>query len=342
MMSVDLTKTNYSSDLVEAIVFTNKAIKKIGRWKDLATFESRALLRFEEIMRTSREAIELIIEKAKEPRNLHLMPLEVSTIEDDSLRQIFLAYRWPSFVKETADLAIQIQDSDIESFGSEHLTPLASAFMDLYQELDRHGFYHTRGRSIHFWSGEAAYKKAVQRTSQRTSLDDNSVLSGDIVHEIFKAYEILETEEGLISPLCQGHRLLKLYASSFAVQATGDVVYYTSNDGQNKTQRSLTVGNYFWEAELPVLQRLYKRGIVTSISVLWLDGEVWRPLDFHSPCEGGRLRLYRRDASIPRLAISLNCLRTIAYHWGLYTLLKRYLLNKKTCNLVRSLIVALR
>jgi hypothetical protein len=286
--------------------------------------QNQVLANFQEAAISRLEMVKLEVENFEtyQPQRI---PHGVDLQHEKALRTTFLETHWDGFVEKMARISVDVTDADIDSIGCEKISETAQRFFSLYERANSYGFFHARGRCINFWSGEKAAKEAEANALAGRSLNDESLFSSVLFFRLFDDVVELEKQKG---QFLIRDKVLRLYAATFASQAKGEVMCYCSNDSQTERQKSLIVGNHFWLAELPVLQRLRKRGVVTKISIAFPRGKTWQQVDLNNPQKSGNLHLYRRSQgelspwSLPRPSLTLKCVRKVITSIRLYTYFK--------------------
>lgn len=245
------------------------------------------------------ETIRLIREGLFDDRRLP--PGEKRDVASLKMRT-FLENGWENFAKKAAQVTSALTPADLELFGSSRDNERVQAFMSLFTTLDSNGFFDVRGRPICFWSGNSG--QLNKNSLSNPGLPDGDILAYRALYFLFQEVIVKEKEQG--QHLLQG-LLMEAFASAFASHAKGKIHYFSGNDGTG-TSKSITVGNYFWRAELPVIQRLRQRGIVESISLHYSDKDLpagdWgkiQTVDFNDPQRCGKFLLFRLKAYSPPL-----------------------------------------
>ena len=141
-----------------------------------------------------------------------------------------------------------------------------------------------------FWSGQFAKDAAIGLVFPRTNgaCTDVNIPTFSFLFSLVKILNKLSKgpeDPNVIFTLC----------ATLASHATGIVDVYVSSD-KNSERTGIKCGNYFWNVELPVLQRLKETGRVTKIMLNRYNEELktWLPpIDLNSP-QINKLPLYRQ------------------------------------------------
>jgi Ankyrin repeats (3 copies) len=168
-------------------------------------------------------------------------------IEDDK--------KLEQLIQEFLDISQVFTQKDLESLGSSHETENAKRYKKFYADLEQNGFYGTLGRKLNFWSGWHSLEMASSRPDEICSF---KVPASQVMFQLF---DVLENNKIKVSLACN-MGLAKLYA----LGARGDVNVYIAS-GKPTEISGVKIGNYFWEAELPLLQHKRKTGEVDSIRI---------------------------------------------------------------------------
>lgn len=184
-----------------------------------------------------------------------------------------------------------LQQEDIQSLRSYPSTPKAQEFVSLFKFLEEKGFpsYQDIDRPVIFWSGKVAMDFsfcAKDKVSIRHFLSTHFMNA--LCHEMLlefpdKKQEIYFFYFGISS----------IY-SSFS---SGSVDVYISSDKVSEPP-GLHAGNFFWEAELPMINILFHNGIVQDIKFHFYDEKTrtWNsPVSFFSK-QGENILVRRRHA----------------------------------------------
>lgn len=164
------------------------------------------------------------------------------------------------FFKLATETIAELTDEDIPTLVSDNPSPTAKKVCQLFQMLKKYGFVDVDNRPFAFWSGKAA--RAILEYPDRILIDTRIPLycgMMTLLESIPQDYTSLRI------------RFMNVIFAHLACQAKGDVKIFVSNpEGQ---KRHLVHGKYFWNAELPTLQVLKQKGMVTSIHFHFLDLE---------------------------------------------------------------------
>lgn len=184
-----------------------------------------------------------------------------------------------------------LHQEDIESLRSQQSTPKAQEFVSLFDFLEERGFpsYQDIGKPVVFWSGKVAMDLSFHekdKVSIRHFLSTH--LMNALCHEMLLEFPDKKQE------------LYFFYfgiSSIYARFSSGSVDVYISSD---KTSESpgLHAGNFFWEAELPMINKLFQDGIVHDIKFHFYDEKTgtWDfPISFFSE-QGEDILVRRRHA----------------------------------------------
>lgn len=180
--------------------------------------------------------------------------------EKDSKKRKAFLYSGNSFYKfceKLYQVLALLTPQDIATIRTDEETPLAKEFRQCVDILNDAGFYNVNGKPINFWSGEEAQEMA---NTVLTSLSDSNVPAISILSKL-----------GML--LKDSHRALsdKMFgagSAEFTGQASGDVLVYSSAANVNEPEPVLTVGNFHWNVELPILIKLKMKGIVKNIQLV--------------------------------------------------------------------------
>lgn len=195
------------------------------------------------------------------------------------------------FYNELGDVVDQLNEKDMLSIGTDHQTIMADRFSYCVKILQNAGFTHSENNLLNFWSGKKAQRRADFRNSKnRTSLSDSNIGTMRvflvIANEIIKCHS--KNTGFIYSSLLKG--IFRISAS----QAFGNIDVFLSNDKKGM-EAGLIVNNYFWDIELPILQRLRQEGKVKCIMIHRLspDNHWLTPVDLNkTACQ--TLPLFRR------------------------------------------------
>jgi len=191
-----------------------------------------------------------------------------------------------------------LQDSDSESLNSKSLTESAQGFLELFEMLVENGVpslddgmssLDDRG-GIHFWSGDEAREYL---SNPDNYLIDVKIPAHSVMLEFARSlYPTKEDEQERYEDI--RYCFIAAMSAYTASSAKGEVHVFISN--QDKTGKySMRVGNYFWNVELPVLQKLKHAEIVTKIWLHFQDNikpSEWTQMEIESS-ESNNIQLVR-------------------------------------------------
>lgn len=192
-------------------------------------------------------------------------------------------------LQEFLDLARVFSDGDLNSLGTAKETPNAKRYRNIFVTLEENGIYATRGEKISFWSGWDAFDKASNVPGEV------STLKVPTTQFMFCLSDLLDDRKIEIPD-----NLRMAVARIYASRAQGDVNVYISS-GKPSERPSLKVNNFFWSAELPMLQQKLQRGEVSSIQIHLYNKDrlIWEePVDINSK-RADVLPVIRRNAYQP-------------------------------------------
>lgn len=167
--------------------------------------------------------------------------------------------QFDDFYQEMSVVLCRLQEKDLASLGSEKPTPATKAFLDCFRKLEQHGFYGSHGHRLNFWSGQEARKKAVQDPGSKSDGEISLISLGFTLCNVVLSKE--NPTDRKISTF-----LRQAFSKMFSSQAVGDVIAYVSCDKESDVP-ALSVGNCFWNNELPTLRNLQETGILNRIYV---------------------------------------------------------------------------
>lgn len=179
---------------------------------------------------------------------------------------------------------------------------------NVYDFLSVQGFFGVEGRSVSFWSGAEAKKKAKEEYQKTGELSDAEVPALVVLFNIVSIFEKefympLSANSGLSDAyknlaVILPDALSRLYAS----ESEGEANVYISSD-KSSEPAALTMGNNFWNAELQTLQRREKP------APIWIhlhnphSADPWgHKIDFNDPKSLEKLRVNRKLPYSPKHA----------------------------------------
>jgi len=216
---------------------------------------------------------------------------------DDRLDELFkfqdFIYKGSSlnkFYDEAVELLVCLQDRDIESLDSKNPTKSAQKFLQLFDTLEENGVPSLENREIHFWSGDEA---RVHLSDPYRHLIDVKIPANSIILDFTRSlYPKDKVEQERYEDI--RYRFIAAMSTYLASKAKKDVHVFISD--QDKTgMYSMRVGNYFWNVESPVLQKLKRAGIVNNIWLHFQDNTKpsgWTQMEIESP-ESNNIQLVR-------------------------------------------------
>lgn len=291
---------------------------------------------FLKIQKELKESMLKRLDEMQEPAYIHI-PKSFDKCEYISKIRYFLDNGLQEFLNRCSQIVPCLTDQDVQSLGSFQLTPRAREFVSLFDHLERSGFPGQRvlDRPINFWSGKVAEDRtyrAQDEISIRNFLP--TYFMNNICHKIQKENP---HEKEIV------HRFYLAISKCYSTAASGNVNVYISSDKISESP-GFNVPNFFWEAELPVLQMLVHRGIVQDIQIHLYDHikKAWNdPVSFFSK-EGSHISVHRRSVhpldnpstvdrflrdpiaeedyekwkeTQPRPEITINSLKKVTNHW---------------------------
>lgn len=161
----------------------------------------------------------------------------------------------------------------------------------LLLELEAKGFCGIpAGMKFAFWSGQFAKNAAIRLVFAQT----NGAFT-DVNIPTFSFLFGLVKELNKIGKGPADYNVILALCATLASHATGIVHVYVSSD-KNSECTGLKSGNYFWNVELPVLQRLRNTGQVTKIMINRYDqrSNAWLPAIDLNSSQIDLLPLYRQ------------------------------------------------
>jgi hypothetical protein len=162
-------------------------------------------------------------------------------------------------------------------------TAVAQRFLELYRILEDNGVEGLGGRNIHFWSGDFA--KMVLTAPYKRTTDVKIPVNRTLLVFTRSLYPKRKEEQDLYEVM--RYRFISAMSRQLASQACGDVYVFISDTGGSENEKKLSVGNYFWNAELPVLQAGKLKGQVNKIQLCFEDCTVFcgfaQPIEWSSP-----------------------------------------------------------
>ncbi len=201
------------------------------------------------------------------------------------------------FYQTLIEVLIKIKPEDIQTIASENESAHFKHFTDCYHSLDLEGFYSVNGKPIQFWSGQVAKNKIIADQSQYSDSDIPAI------SVMYKLNHFIQAEEKRRGSFFLKRLLAELNTAYFASQAKGIVNIYLATN-KEKEKSGITIGNYFWNEELPILQKKYFRNEIQLRLFLWKGGDYWEgPYDIYK--QSHLVPVVRRNAyrcfSSPRL-----------------------------------------
>ena len=211
---------------------------------------------------------------------------------NDSFNQMhgFIDYHLDDFISRCTRVLPYLMHIDIESIGTESLTPIAKEFIALFDHLEKNGFAGVSAfdERITFWSGQVAKKKVIALDDE---ISDSKVPAVSVMFDVCRAiHQAQKKYDDYITLLtCATSRV-------FATNASEAVNVYISSEKVSELP-GFTVPNNFWLAELPTLRHLYQRGIISDIIINLYNQHTgqWDSGVSLFSAEGANIPVYRRN-----------------------------------------------
>ncbi|OHE70860.1 MAG: hypothetical protein A2007_04860 [Verrucomicrobia bacterium GWC2_42_7] len=184
---------------------------------------------------------------------------------------------------------LAIEKSDLDSMIEGRWTDNALRFKELIENLQRDLLYSPIG-GLSFWSGYDARKYMENRERPLARTD----LMTPVFCFLFATSRVIQQYEGINVYMAQ-----LATCAILATQASGVVNVYISSDKKSEPV-GMKSGNYFWEIELPILQKLKQGGQVSAIMLNLLDSNTDRwsaPIEWNSE-QSNSLPVYRQKPYI--------------------------------------------
>jgi len=214
------------------------------------------------------------------------LPLGMTKEELISNGTLFFEKNLMTFVEKTYDCTI-VKNTSSSCFQNQD----DEDFKFLFEYLEQNGFpskEKIRHKPI-FWSGEVAKEFAHSQT-HFTSTRNFMITSfmNELCAEMIAAFP--EHAEKF-------HLLYQRISSFYAETAFDCVDVYISSNKASEFP-GLQVSNFFWDSELPVLQKLFQQGIVKDIRFHFFNDQTqtWDPPVSLFSDEGKKIIVRRRNA----------------------------------------------
>ena len=228
----------------------------------------------------------------KKNRWNYLYPTE--TLSEADLIKIFnqfIELHLDDFLAQSMLHLPTLNKNDIESIGTDSLTPTAQSLFHLVSFLEKKGFPGPSAykKPLNFWSGQEARLKA---TSSAQELSDNKI---PLISVMFALCRAIQNTQGTYTPFTGlfASAISRIYCSF----ATEEAQVYISSDKISEAP-GFTVPNNFWEGELATLQALKRQGKINDIKINRYNtqSQTWEPPVSLFSKAGFNIPLYRRSA----------------------------------------------
>lgn len=201
----------------------------------------------------------------------------------------FIEKNLDDFIQQCQAVLPYLSQADIESIGMEYPSEIAKKFVSLFYYLEENGFSGPRAfnKSVNFWSGQHAKIKALEASLE---LSDSKVPSISAMFDVCRAiHKVQQQYDDYITLLTSA------VSRVFASYAFGATNIYISSEKLSESP-GLTIPNNFWLAELPLLQSLHKRGVITDIKIHLYDHhkQEWNKIVSLFTQEGDNIPIRRR------------------------------------------------
>jgi hypothetical protein len=233
--------------------------------------------------KTKNEVKEILLDKI----SAYLKFSEI--LNENKMRTFLNSDKFDIFYQKFSLIISQFTQDDFDSIGMIQTSERVRSLINCFTMLDENGFPFVNSRKINFWSGQ----NARLRAQSDDALTDNKVPSISIGFDICTIIQKIERKN---NSFILSSFLPSIISSVYASQARGEVNVYLSSDKLSEPS-SISVGNNFWNGELPVLQKLYQQNLIRKIWIhLQIEKDTWAPpIDLNSE-EANHIRLIRRHA----------------------------------------------
>lgn len=171
------------------------------------------------------------------------------------MREFLMGEKFDDFYRQVADAMSSFSQEDSDSFGSEVETLNVVKLRGLFKLLEHNGFLGVHGRSVNFWTGNEAKKKAYDTADECSDSEVPAICA------MFDIAATLQAREYAQLASAEDYHLAKLFPEAiskyFATHVENNEVVnvYLSSD-KEADQAGLQVGTYFWNTEMSVILKM--------------------------------------------------------------------------------------
>lgn len=209
------------------------------------------------------------------------------------------------FTKEFVIVLNRFSKTDLNSIGTGKESEEAKHFINLWNLAAKNGIPDITNEQINFWSGKKAFLRAF---NSKGEISSEHV---PIMSLMFKCLPILGELQ------LKNHLISEGLSKIYALKAKGNVNVYISSNKEEEMS-GLKVGNHFWNAELPTLQRKLAKGEIDSIQINLYNAKTqsWeKPINLNSKEANGLLFISKRDPGNQQHPMPVGVLKKMILHW---------------------------